>query len=90
MSIEACLGLMADMLRVTLYVVGPLLAASLIAGLAVGVVQTATQVNEPSVSYVVKAACVMGVLLAMGGTIAAHMTGYARQSFRAVGDVVRR
>jgi len=87
---EAALTLLSELLRVTLYITGPILIASLIAGLAVGVMQTATQVNEPSVSYVVKAIAVVGVLVALGGTLLAQATAYTKDNFRAVAGVVKR
>ena len=49
-------------------VAGPILLASLFAGLAVGVVQAATQINEASVSFVVK----VGAVVAVDGR---HRTG---------------
>jgi flagellar biosynthetic protein FliQ len=88
MSTEACLALLADMLRTVVLVAGPLLVASLIAGLVVGVAQTATQVNEPSISYLAKAIAVAFVLLAMGAALAGYATTYARASFQAVARVV--
>jgi flagellar biosynthetic protein FliQ len=88
MSAEACLALLADMLRTVALVAGPILLASLLAGLLVGVVQTATQVNEPSISYLVKAAAVAAVMLSMGAALAWYATTYARRSFQAVATVV--
>lgn len=90
MSVQACLELLMGMLTVTLYVVAPILAASLVAGVFIGVVQTATQVNEPSLSYVVKVACVVGVLVVLGGALAERTVSYARTSFRSIADVVHK
>ncbi len=89
MSEEACLGMLAHMLEVTLATVGPLLIASLVAGLIVGVIQTATQVNEPSVSFLVKTAAVIAVLIALGSVIVEQVTTYTKQSFTSIADVVR-
>ena len=89
MSAEACLGMLAHMLQVTISVAGPLLLASLVAGLLVGVIQTATQVNEPSVSFLVKTGAVLAVLVALGGVLVAQVTSYTRESFGAIADVVR-
>jgi flagellar biosynthetic protein FliQ len=88
MSTQACLELLTAMLTVTLIIVTPLLVASLVAGVAIGVVQTATQVNEPSLSYAVKVVCVIVVLLAVGSMLAEKATTYARSSFTSIGDVV--
>lgn len=90
MTTQAALELLTGMLTVTLMVVAPLLLASLVAGVFVGIVQTATQVNEPSVSYVVKVACVLAVLLAVGSMLAERTVSYARSSFGAIADVVHK
>ncbi len=88
MSTQACLELLMTMLTVTLIIVAPLLAASLVAGVVIGIIQTATQVNEPSLSYAVKVGCVVVVLLAIGSMLAEKATTYARSSFTSIGDVV--
>jgi flagellar biosynthetic protein FliQ len=77
------------MLQVTIYVVGPLLLASLAAGLLVGIVQTATQVNEPSVSFLAKTVAVITIMVVMGGVLVQQVTSYARRSFASISDVVR-
>ena len=89
MHSEACLGMLARMLEVVLSVAGPVLLASLVAGLLVGVIQAATQVNEPSVSFLVKTAAVLAVLVALGGMLVDQVTTYTKQSFSSIADVVR-
>lgn len=89
MSVDGALGLLAELLRASLYLAGPPLAVSLVAGLIVGVVQTATQVNEASVSFVIKVAAVTAVIAAGGPTLAAHAVSYTRHSLEAVAHVVR-
>ena len=89
MSSAGCLELLGRLFQVTLYVAGPLLLASLIAGLFVGVAQTATQVNEPSVSFLLKTAAVVAVLVAMGSVLVQQVTGYTRETFQAITQVVR-
>lgn len=89
MTVDGALNLLAELLRVALYLAGPALAVSLVAGLAVGVVQTATQVNEASVSFVLKVVAVTAVIVAMGPTLATHAVEYTKHSFEAVAHVVR-
>lgn len=89
MTVDGALSLLSELLRASLYIVGAPLAVSLLAGLLVGVVQTATQVNEASVSFVVKIVAVTGVLFALGPTLAAHAVAYTRHSLEAVAHVVR-
>ena len=89
MNSDQATMLIADLLRTVLYVAGPILVASLIAGVLVGIVQTATQINEASVSYVVKVVAVGAVLIVLGPRLAQTAIGYARQNLRAVATVVR-
>ncbi len=89
MTPEAATQLFTDMFRVMLVVSGPVLLACLLAGLGVGVMQTATQVNEPSVSYLVKLVALTGVLLVAGAAMSSHVLEYTRSQFAAVSKVVR-
>lgn len=81
--------LVVDALTTTAYVAGPLLAAALVAGVLVGLFQAVVQVNEASLSFIVKLACVAGVLVALGATLSASLAGYARSCFGGIEKVVR-
>jgi flagellar biosynthetic protein FliQ len=83
------LELFAKLLQVTIFVAGPVLVTSLLAGLVVGIVQAATQINESSVSFVVKATSVVIVLVAFGPTLVAFAVDYTRGSLLAIEHVVR-
>lgn len=89
MSPDHALALVSGLLQVTILVVGPLLGAALVAGVLMGVLQTATQINEASVGYVVKVAAAVGVLLVFGPFMAEKVTAYTRASFESVATVVR-
>ena len=89
MSSAECLAVLGRMFEATMYVAGPLLVASLVVGLLVGVAQTATQVNEPSVSFLLKTAVMVAVLATMGTMLVEHLMGYAKDSFSAIAQVVR-
>ncbi len=89
MNADQALELFSNLLQTTMFLAGPILMASLMAGVFVGIAQAATQINEPSVSFVTKAIVVMAVLLAIGPTLAAHVVAYAGQSLRSIEHVVR-
>jgi flagellar biosynthetic protein FliQ len=80
--------LVVDALTTTAYVAGPLLAAALVSGVGVGLAQAVVQVNEQSLSFIVKLACVGAVLVALGATLAGQLTGYTRRCFTEVENVV--
>lgn len=81
--------LVLDALTTLLYVGGPLLGASLVAGVGVGLLQAVVQVNEASLSFIVKLAAVAVVLVVLGAFLATHLTGFARECFGGIERVVR-
>ena len=89
MSPDQVLALAMAFFKATLMIATPFVAASLVAGVGVGVLQTATQVNEASVSYVVKVTAVIAVFVALGPTLGAEAIRYTKQSFESVATVVR-
>jgi flagellar biosynthetic protein FliQ len=80
--------LVVDALSTTAYVAGPLLGAALVAGVAVGLAQAVVQVNEQSLSFVVKLVCVAGVLIGLGATLSGQLVGYTRRCFTDIANVV--
>ena len=89
MNVDQAIALMSEMLVTALFVGGPVLGAALVGGLFMGIVKTATQVNEMSLSFLVKAACVALVFLLAGSALAQKAVGYTRASFISVAEVVR-
>jgi flagellar biosynthetic protein FliQ len=85
----SALELVARLLQVTIFVAGPILMASLLAGLGVGILQAATQVNEASISFVVKVTSVVAIIVAVGPALVTYTVDYARSSFVAIEHVVR-
>ena len=80
--------LVVDALSVTGQVAGPLLAAALVSGVAVGLAQAVVQVNEQSLSFIIKLLCVAAVLVALGATLAGQLVGYTRRCFTDIEKVV--
>ena len=89
MNGDQALAMVLEALRVTLWISGPLLAVALVAGLLVGVAQTVLQINEASVSFVVKVAALVGVLVVLGPVLASKVVDYTRGSLQAIEHVVR-
>ncbi len=89
MSVDQAIALMTQLIEVTLAVAGPLLGAALVGGVLIGVLQTATQINEMSLAYVVKAACVLLVVVVGGTAIAEKAVRYAHTSFASISEIVR-
>lgn len=88
MSIDQAIALITGLLEMAVIIAGPVLGAALVGGVAIGILQTATQINEMSVAYVVKASCVLLVFLLAGTTLTAKAVSYTKEQFSAIGDVV--
>jgi flagellar biosynthetic protein FliQ len=82
-------AILSQFIGAVLMMAGPILLACLLGGVIVGVVQTATQINEASISYVAKAGLLILVLLLAGGAMADKLIQYTRASFNAITEVAR-
>jgi flagellar biosynthesis protein FliQ len=76
MSPETALTELRGALEVALMIGGPLLVSVLAVGVAVGVLQAATQINEPTVAFVAKAIALASVLAAAGGWLLGRLVDF--------------
>jgi flagellar biosynthetic protein FliQ len=76
-------------LLTVLSIAGPILVATLVVGLAVSIVQAATQINEATLSFVPKLLVVAGILVVMGPDMAARLISLARLMFQTASEVAR-
>lgn len=74
---DRALGLMNELLWNTMLVAGPVLAAALIVGLIISVLQVATQLQEMTLSYVPKMLVAAIVLLVLGPWMIYRITQFA-------------
>jgi flagellar biosynthesis protein FliQ len=88
-SPDHALALLSGLLQTAILVSGPLLAAALVGGLVVGVLQTATQINEQSVGYVLKTAVVLVAMLVAGPYMIEKCMVFTRDSIASISQVVR-
>jgi flagellar biosynthetic protein FliQ len=89
MTIDQAATLVANLFRTMLLVVGPVLGAALVAGIFVGVVQTATQINDASISFLVKLAALTLIGVLLGPHLVSYILDYTRASFGGITQVVR-
>ncbi len=78
---SSLLALADRMLWVTALVAAPVLLASLAVGLAVGLIQAATSVNEQTLTFVPKLAVTAIVLVLMGGAMLALIGDFMKDVF---------
>jgi flagellar biosynthetic protein FliQ len=83
------LALADRMLWVTALAAAPVLLASLAIGLAVGIVQAATSVNEQTLTFVPKLAVTALVLVVFGASIMGLVADFTEDIFAAIAGVSR-
>lgn len=88
MTSEAAIALIVGCMKATFMAVGPVLLAALLAGVLVGIAQTVLQVNEASISFVVKVIAVTAVLAVLGPALGTQMLDYTRHCLEGVALVV--
>lgn len=76
---DAELGLMSELMWNCMLIAGPVLAAALITGLLISVLQVATQLQETTLAYVPKMFVSAVVLLLMGPWMIHRMALFAIQ-----------
>ncbi len=89
MTIDGALELMRNAMLMVAQVAGPALFAALVVGLLVGIVQTATQVNEQSVSFTMKLLALSAAMLIGGPYILQLLVEYTRHSIASISEVVK-
>lgn len=83
------LSLVDRMLWVTALVAAPVLLASLAVGLAVGIVQAATSVNEQTLTFVPKLVVIALLLVVLGGSMAALIGDFTQEIFAQIASIGR-
>lgn len=80
-AVDLVLRVVREGLLLVLLVSAPSLLASLLVGLVVGAVQSATQIQDPSVALVPKVLAVAAVLLVSGPLLGGHVVRFAQAVF---------
>jgi flagellar biosynthesis protein FliQ len=69
-----------DMLMMTLFIVTPFLAAAMLSGFIVGVLQASTRINDLTLSFVPRLAAVLMTVYLAEGWAVAHLAAYIERS----------
>jgi flagellar biosynthesis protein FliQ len=88
MSPEIALTELRGGLVTVLWVAGPILLAILVIGVVIGVLQAATQLNEPTIAFIAKAITLTAVLFATGSMLMAHMVEYTTMLFQRIPHLI--
>ena len=89
MPYEHFISIGRETLFSTLLTVTPILLATLVAGLAIGVIQAATSINEATLAFVPKLIVVAVVLVLAGPFMISTLSGFFLTVFAEVGKVNR-
>lgn len=89
MTIDGAVELALGCLLVWSKTTGPLLLATLIVGIGVGVLQAATQINEASIGFLAKLIVLSVMLAALGSWSMQNLADYTKRTIASIADVVR-
>ncbi len=87
MSVGEVINIMAFAFRTVLHVAGPVLVASLVAGLLISVFQSVTQIHEMTLTFIPKIIAVAMVLYFTMPTIIGKMVQFAVDLFKMSGGL---
>jgi len=88
MTPETALGEISRGLQMALTLGGPALIAVLVVGVAVGVMQAATPVNEPTIQFVVKALGLVVVLATTGHFLLGRLVAFTIDLFHRIPHLI--
>ena len=89
MNGEALLDVAGQAMWLLVLVSAPVLAAALVVGLLLGMIQAATSINEQTLSFVPKLVAVRLVLLLFGAAMMGLVVDFTADVFARIPDVVR-
>ena len=84
MTPEIALGELRHAMEIALTIAGPLLLVVLVTGVVVGVLQAATQINEPTVAFVAKAIVLVVSIAVGGGWLLEQLVGFTTALFQRI------
>jgi flagellar biosynthetic protein FliQ len=88
MTPETVMALAQHALTVATMLAAPLLIAALVAGLAVGMIQAATQINEMTLSFIPKLLVLVATLFIAGPWMLKLIVSYTRQLFESIPSLI--
>jgi flagellar biosynthesis protein FliQ len=89
LTIDGALELLRNAMLVAAELAGPAILTALLVGVFAGVLQTITQVNEASVSFVLKMLAVCVAFAAVGSHMMSRSVDYTRRTIGGIADVVK-
>ena len=88
MTPDSALAILNSALQLTLTVAAPLLVAALAVGVIIGLLQAATQINEPSIAFVGKLGALTGVVFALGPWMLSRLVEFSHDLIQRIPAIV--
>jgi flagellar biosynthetic protein FliQ len=89
MTPETVVTIGQQALQMTILVASPLMLAALLTGLLVSIFQAATSINEMTLTFIPKLIVMFIVLILAGPWMIDTMTGYMRELFSSIPQLIR-
>ncbi|HUO95093.1 MAG TPA: flagellar biosynthesis protein FliQ [Steroidobacteraceae bacterium] len=88
MSPETVISIGERALIVTTMIAAPLLLAALVAGVVIGMLQAATQINEMTLSFIPKLLVLVATIFVTGHWMLRTLIDYTRALFESIPSVI--
>lgn len=88
MNSEAVLSISQKALETAIMISAPLLLTALVIGLAVSILQAATQINEATLSFIPKLLGVFAAMVVAGPWMVQTLVDYMQQLFTSIPNVI--
>lgn len=88
MTPEMVITIVQRAIEVTVLVAAPMLAAALIVGLVVSIFQTATQINEMTLSFIPKLLAMIAVMVVAGPWMTSTMMDYIVRLYSSIPSLI--
>ncbi len=89
MTVDGALELLRNAMFIAAELAGPAIMTALLVGVFAGILQTITQVNEASVSFVLKMLAVCVAFATIGSHLMSRSVDYTRRTIGGIADVVK-
>ena len=89
MSEDFVMSMGSEALKTIILISAPMLAAAMVIGIIVSILQAITQINEATLTFIPKMAAIIIVMLVMAPWMLETMQTYARDIFGNFGSWVR-
>lgn len=89
MTEEMVMAIGSEAIKTTIFLAGPMLAAAMVIGIVVSILQAVTQINEATLTFIPKMLAVVLVLMVMAPWMLEILQHYAIQVFGSAGEWVK-